>query len=162
MIRSIITAAALAIGSLVGAVPVALAQGNLVPCAEENGYCRVPYPTRVFYGVPGSVVARDVDQRGIQCSNDIFGDPAPHSTKSCSYVARGGGVELRPRGPDRGPPVVASPQRDELRDRMLELRQACEEDDKRACVRLGILIGENRARREAWRRDHPDVFFYER
>ena len=109
MIRSIVTAA-LAIGSLVGAFPVALAQGNLVPCAEENGYCRVPYPTRVFYGVPGSVVGRDVDQRGVQCSNEIFGDPAPHSTKSCSYVARGGGVELPPRGPDRRSPaaVVAS------------------------------------------------------
>jgi len=71
------------------------------------------------------------------------------------------GVEIRPpRGPDRRPPVA--PRRDELRERMLELRQACEEDDKRACVRLGILIGENRARREAWRREHPDVFFYER
>ena len=162
MIRSIITAAALAIGSSVAAMPVALAQGNLVPCAEENGYCRVPYPTRVFYGVPGSVVGRDVDQRGIQCSNEIFGDPAPHSPKSCAYEARGDGVDLRPRGPDRGRPVVVSPRRDELRDRMLELRQACEEDDKRACVRLGILIGENRARREAWRREHPDVFFYER
>jgi hypothetical protein len=29
-------------------------------------------------------------------------------------------------------------------------------------VRLGILIGENRERRAGWRRDHPDVFFYER
>jgi hypothetical protein len=161
MIRSIITAA-LAIGSLVGAMPAALAQGNLVPCAEENGYCRVPYPTRVLYGIPGRVVARDVDRRGIQCSNDIFGDPAPGSVKGCSYLARGGGVELQPRGPDRRLPVVVSPQRDELRERMLELRQACEEDDKRSCVRLGILIGENRARREAWRREHPDVFFYER
>jgi hypothetical protein len=72
-----------------------------------------------------------------------------------------GGVEVRPRE-DRRPPVVVPPRRDELRDRMLELRQACEEDDKRSCVRLGILIGENRARREAWRREHPDVFFYER
>jgi hypothetical protein len=157
MIRSIVTAA-LVIGGSVGAVPVALAQGNFVPCAEENGYCRVPYPTRVFYGVPGRLVALDVDQRGTQCSNDVFGDPAPGSHKTCVYVARGGGgVELRPRGPDRSPV-----RRDELRERMLELRQACEEDDKRACVRLGILIGENRARREAWRREHPDVFFYER
>jgi hypothetical protein len=159
MIRSMITAA-LAIGISVGAMPVALAQENLVPCAQENGYCRVPYPTRVFYGIPGRVVARDVDQRGIECSNNVFGDPAPGRDKNCVYLARSGpgpgGVELRPRGPDR------RPVRDELRERMLELRQACEEDDKRACVRLGILIGENRARREAWRREHPDVFFYER
>jgi hypothetical protein len=71
------------------------------------------------------------------------------------------GLEVRPPRQDRRP-VVVPPRRDEMRDRMLELRQACEEDDKRACVRLGILIGENRARREAWRREHPDVFFYER
>src|SRR3977135_3978106 len=99
-------------------MPVALAQGDLVPCAEENGYCRVPYPTRVFYGIPGRVVALDVDQRGIQCSNNTFGDPAPGSNKRGAYVARGDGVELRPRGPDRGPV-----RRDELRERMLELRQ---------------------------------------
>ena len=71
------------------------------------------------------------------------------------------GLEVRPpRGPERRP--VAVPPRDELRERMLQLRQGCEEEDKRSCVRLGILIGENRARREAWRREHPDVFFYER
>ena len=60
--------------------------------------------------------------------------------------------------PRRPPRVV----RDELADRMLALRQDCEEDDRRACVRLGILIGEHRERRAAWRREHPDVFFYER
>jgi hypothetical protein len=52
--------------------------------------------------------------------------------------------------------------RDELRDRMLELREGCDEGDRRACVRLGIIIGENRERRASWRREHPEVFFYER
>jgi hypothetical protein len=52
--------------------------------------------------------------------------------------------------------------RDDLRDRMLRYREACEDGDLRSCVRLGIIIGENRARREAWRREHPEVFFYER
>jgi hypothetical protein len=66
-----------------------------------------------------------------------------------------GGVEIRP-GPERSPP------RDELRERMLGLRVACEDGDRRACVRLGIIIGEHRERREEWRREHPDVFFYER
>jgi hypothetical protein len=85
------------------------------------------------------------------------------STPSYSQSIRLGpdGVEVRPpRGPDRRP--VVAPPRDQLRERMLQLRQACEEEDKRSCVRLGILIGENRARREAWRREHPEVFFYER
>jgi hypothetical protein len=60
------------------------------------------------------------------------------------------------------PPPRARRLRDEVRDRMLQLRAGCEDGDRRACVRLGILIGENRERRAAWRRDHPDVFFYER
>jgi hypothetical protein len=29
-------------------------------------------------------------------------------------------------------------------------------------VRLGIIIGEHRERREAWRREHPELFFFER
>lgn len=158
MIR-LIVAAALVAGMSVALMPVASAQGNLVPCAQENGYCRVPYPTRVIYGVPGHVTSLDVDERGVQCSNDVFGDPAPRQDKYCVYVALGDvRVDPRPpRGPDRRP--VA---RDELRDRMLQLREACEQNDKRACVRLGILIGENRARRDTWRRENPDVFFYER
>lgn len=51
---------------------------------------------------------------------------------------------------------------DELGDRLMEFRVACEDGDRRACVRLGILIGENRERRAAWRREHPEAFFYER
>jgi hypothetical protein len=60
------------------------------------------------------------------------------------------------------PPLRGRIVRDELQDRMLELRERCEDGDRRACVRLGILIGENRERRAAWRREHPEVFFYER
>jgi hypothetical protein len=45
---------------------------------------------------------------------------------------------------------------------MFALRAACEEGDRRACVKLGIIIGENRERRAAWRRDHPELFFFER
>jgi hypothetical protein len=63
--------------------------------------------------------------------------------------------------PVEAPPPAAMV-RDELRDRMLEFRERCEEGDRRACVRLGIVIGENRERRSAWRREHPEVFFYER
>ncbi len=47
--------------------------------------------------------------------------------------------------------------RDELRERMLQLREGCECGDRRAYVRLGIIIGENRERRAAWRRTHPEV-----
>jgi|SRR3954452_7800832 hypothetical protein len=83
----------------------------------------------------------------------------PSSQLSAQSLRLGpGGVEVRP-----GPDLERRPaRRDETRDRMLEFRERCDEGDKRACVRLGILIGENRARREAWRREHPEVFFYER
>ena len=51
---------------------------------------------------------------------------------------------------------------DELADRLMEFRAGCDDGDRRACVRLGILIGENRERRAAWRHEHPEAFFYER
>jgi len=60
------------------------------------------------------------------------------------------------------PPPHARVVHDELRDRMFQLREGCEDGDRGACVRLGIIIGENRERRAAWRRDHPELFFYER
>jgi hypothetical protein len=59
-------------------------------------------------------------------------------------------------------PVAVAPYHDELGNRLMEYRAACEDGDRRACVRLGILIGENRERRAAWRREHPEAFFYER
>jgi hypothetical protein len=71
-----------------------------------------------------------------------------------------GGVEITPERRQAPPPPPVA--RDELRERMLRLREGCEDGDRRACVRLGILIGENRERRAAWRREHPDVFFFER
>jgi hypothetical protein len=40
--------------------------------------------------------------------------------------------------------------------------QLCEKGDRRACVRFGILIGENRQRHADWRRAHADWFWWER
>ena len=75
---------------------------ELVPCASEDGFCRVPYPTRVIYGIPGRTTSQYVEGRGIPCSNDAFGDPAPGRVKRCSYVARG--YERPDYGrPGRGP-----------------------------------------------------------
>ena len=86
------------------------------------------------------------------------------------YQQRGDGawVVVAPEycGAATAAPVAAAEppraRRDELRDRMLQLREGCDDGDRRACVRLGIIIGENRERRAAWRRNHPEVFFYER
>jgi hypothetical protein len=73
-------------GVMLMSTPAAFAQ-QLVPCAEEDGYCRVPYPTRVIYGSGGRSTSQYVSGRGIPCSNRIFGDPAPGARKTCSYVA---------------------------------------------------------------------------
>ena len=68
--------------------------------------------------------------------------------------------------PPPEPVAVAPPpprmERDELGDRLMALREECEAGERRACVRLGITIGEHRERRAEWRRAHPEVFFYER
>ena len=62
----------------------------------------------------------------------------------------------------RPPPGPPGGRFDELRERMFDLRRACEDGDRRACVRFGIIIGENRERRAQWRREHPDLFWWER
>jgi len=93
-----------------GALPEAQAQ-SLVPCAREHGFCRVPYPTRVIYGIPGRSAEVFVREGGIPCSNRVFGDPAPGVPKRCAYVARrpdrgdrwrDDGYRGPPRGYERG------------------------------------------------------------
>jgi hypothetical protein len=49
-----------------------------------------------------------------------------------------------------------------MREQMGQYRAGCEAGDRGACVRLGILIGENRERRAQWRRQNPEFFFWER
>jgi hypothetical protein len=65
------------------------------------------------------------------------------------------------RGPP-GPPGRYQDGADDPRARMMELREACQDGDRRACIRFGIIIGENRERRAQWRREHPDMFWWER
>lgn len=97
MLRSILAAAGMALVIPMVLLDAASAQ-ELVPCAREDDVCQVPYPTRVIYGVEGRTVSREVGGRGISCSNDVFGDPAPGRRKRCFYVARGyGDDERRPR-----------------------------------------------------------------
>ena len=65
-------------------------------------------------------------------------------------------VGIKNAGPG-GPPSG----RDDLRERMMGLRDACDSGDRRACVRFGIIIGENRERRAQWRRESPDLFWWD-
>jgi hypothetical protein len=45
---------------------------------------------------------------------------------------------------------------------MIGFHQLCEKGDRRACVRFGILIGENRQRHADWRRLHADWWWWEK
>jgi hypothetical protein len=78
-----------------------------------------------------------------------------------------GGIEIVPEPERRGPPPreregFQERERDELRERMFRLREACEDGDRRACVRFGMILGENRERQAEWRREHPEIFSFER
>src|SRR5262245_32173333 len=63
-------------------------------------------------------------------------------------------VAVPPPPPPRGAPPPRAAAGD-LRERMRALREACEDGDTRSCVKLGIIIGENRERRAQWRRENP-------
>ena len=97
MLRHIAALGALGLVVSLATVVPASAQ-NIVSCAGEGGFCRVPYPTTVIYGARGATTSREVGGGGgIPCNNRAFGDPAPGVVKRCGFVARD---YDRPRGYD--------------------------------------------------------------
>lgn len=50
----------------------------------------------------------------------------------------------------------------EVRHRMRDYRDECQDGDRGACVRLGIMIGKNEGHRQEWRREHPSYFWWDR
>ena len=100
MLRRLSALAALGLIASLSAAAPASAQG-VISCAGEGGFCRVPYPTTVFYGARGRLASRQVNGGGIPCNNNVFGDPAPGIPKSCSFASRGYGGYNQPRGYER-------------------------------------------------------------
>ena len=45
---------------------------------------------------------------------------------------------------------------------MIGFHQLCDRGDRKACIRFGIMIGENRERHAEWRRLHPEFWWWER
>jgi hypothetical protein len=45
---------------------------------------------------------------------------------------------------------------------MISFHQLCDKGDRRACVRFGILIGQNEQRHADWRRTHADWWWWEK
>ena len=68
--------------------PIYVEPPRWVNCARENGFCRIPFPTRVRYGAEGYFTFRDVEGRGIPCNNGGFGDPARGMRKACWFLSR--------------------------------------------------------------------------
>ena len=58
-----------------------------------------------------------------------------------------------------GTPVQAQDPREA---EMIGFHQMCERGDRRACVRFGIMLGENRARHAEWCRLHANWWWWER
>ena len=58
-----------------------------------------------------------------------------------------------------GTPVAAQGAREA---EMVGFHQLCERGDRKACIRFGTMLGENRARHAEWRRMHADWFWWER
>jgi hypothetical protein len=80
-------------------------------------------------------------------------------------------VEVERRGPPPRPqyerqrpqpPARVDRRWDAVREQMVRFREGCEDGDRRSCVRLGIIIGENRERRAQWAREHPEMFSWDR
>jgi hypothetical protein len=50
-------------------------------------------------------------------------------------------------------------------DRAAEIigfHQLCDRGDRKACIRFGILLGQNMERHAEWRRAHPEWWWWER
>ncbi len=45
---------------------------------------------------------------------------------------------------------------------LVGFHQLCEKGDRKACIRFGIMLGENRERHAEWRKIHAEWFWWER
>ncbi len=82
------------------------------------------------------------------------GRPAP------VYVQRDPTVEYVEPAPRR---VYVQPVsvEDPFEGKVTRLHDRCDDGDRHACIRFGILIGQHREHVAQWRRSHPDFFSYE-
>ncbi|TWG95817.1 hypothetical protein L614_000800001930 [Ochrobactrum sp. J50] len=121
------TVASICLGGLVTVLAPLVAPASaaqLQRCASENGICQLPYPAEVVYGTGGRNTSRFIDRPQVNCSNRVFGDPAPGQKKSCSFVVqdrwdrpdRPGRPDRRDR-PGRYDPYHRYEDRDRDRDR---------------------------------------------
>lgn len=56
----------------------------------------------------------------------------------------------------------ADAQQGRRRAEMARLHGLCDQGYRPACIRFGVLIGENRGRVAEWRREHPEWWWWQR
>ena len=77
--------AAIAFGSLFVNKPASAQTSSWTTCAQEGQQCSFSGTRNVRYGANGSWTVRQISASGggVQCSNSVFGDPAPGTVKTC-------------------------------------------------------------------------------
>jgi hypothetical protein len=60
-----------------------------------------------------------------------------------------------------GATSVAAFAQDAREAEMIGLHQLCNQGDRRACIKFGMMIQQNHDRMDAWRRTHPEWFWWE-
>ncbi len=99
----------------------------------------------------------------IACLLAVVGSPITGTPASAQVIPE----ELRPYFQDRREEFRERREgfrepRDEVREIMFRLHRECDEGDRRACIQFGMIIGENREHRAQWRREHPELFGWDR
>jgi hypothetical protein len=89
-------------------------------------------------GVVGGVLLNQALQNNARAAEPVYVEPA------------------EPRYA-RPAPVAYDPER----NRMRRLREACYDGSRKACIRFGMILGQNRERERHWRRSEPDFFAFE-
>lgn len=62
-----------------------VSDANWKTCASEGSVCNLTGVNQVRYGANGKYVSKIISG-SVPCTNAIFGDPVPSTTKSCSYI----------------------------------------------------------------------------
>ena len=98
-------------------------------------------------GVAGGVIAGAL----INGSQAAPPRPAYGPPPGPVYIERPAPIERRVAFDPESPQEVA-----------FRLHAQCDDGNRKACIRFGMMIGQNRERRAEWARNHPDMFAWER
>ena len=60
------------------------------------------------------------------------------------------------------PLSVGARAQDARQAEMLGFHQLCDHGDRKACIRFGMLLGQNQERHAEWRKSHPEFWWWER